>query len=367
MTGLLLLSGGLHLLALLALPLWGRGAGLDEAIEDLLVDVVVPARDEAHNIASCMEAIQASPGTRLVVVDDGSTDGTGDTASRTATSTTTVVPGQALPEGWAGKPWACQQGGARGSAPWILFVDADVRLSPETPRRLATHARRRGLDLLSAYGTWTLGSFWERAAIPAIGWTIRAWADPARVNSGKLAFANGQCLLIRRSTWESLGGHGAVAASVLDDVGMAGAVRARGGRVGLVFAPEAFSVRLYRGLGELVRGYGKNLLVGLGGRRWLALLGALAVWAFAVLPWGVLVAQVIKGGHVVLPATVCVLTATHRAALERRGGGTALAGLLQPFGAAVLGWVLLVASLGREVSWRGRRFSDGSAAAEPQE
>ncbi len=267
----------------------------------LAVTVVVPARDEAEVIAACVRGVLAQdhqPPCRVVVLDDGSTDGTGALLAGLAAETDrlTVIDGGGgpLPAGWMGKPWACQRAAeaALAAAPppdRLLFLDADVVLHPAALRLALAHAEAHRLDLLSGYGDLELVSFWEKVVQPAVvtllllGRPLSVVNDLERVDRPPMA--NGQFMLFRAEAWRALGGHHAVQGDVLDDVGMARATMAAGLRNGIVLMPALFSTRMYTTLGEIWDGWTKNLFAGLE-RRWDRLGGALAfVFFFTLAPW----------------------------------------------------------------------------------
>jgi len=339
----------------------------------------VPARNEVDNIGACVRAALASdhPDVEVVVVDDGSTDGTAEAAHAAAAGDPRlrVLVGTPPPTGWAGKPWACTRAAAEATGAHLLFVDADVVVAPTAARRAAETLLVHHLGLVSLFGTWRLESFWERVAIPVIGWFIRGATDVAAVNTpGRPeAFANGQFILVDRNAYDSVGGHGAVRAEVLDDVRLARAFKQHGHRLGLYFAPDLFQVRLYRNLGEIVAGYGKNLYEGMNRQPAVALLALAALATGVLVPW-VCLGLALSAPGLLFPGTsapgvwigwiaaVCLLPVVLRWRLERaegRGGGYAWT---HPLGNAVLAWILLGAVFRVRTTWKGRVFHDGKAA-----
>jgi hypothetical protein len=338
--------------------------------------VCIPARNEAHQIVACVRAALAQdhPDLDVLVVDDCSTDGTGDVVRALNDTRVRVVTNTPPPPGWAGKPWACRRAASEADGAHLLFVDADVELAPWAARRAAEVLIDRRLALLSLFGSWRLETFWERVAIPVIGWFIRGATDVGAVNTpGRPeAFANGQFILVDRAAYESIGGHGAVKGEVLDDVRLARAVKQRGHAIGLYAAPDAFRVRLYRNLGEIVAGYGKNLYEGMDRRPVVALGALFAIFVSAVLPWVVLALAIVAPPAVLTGlrapalwvawmAAVCALPVVFRWRVERADGRAGWLALTHPLGNLVLAAVLLRAVFAVRTTWKGRVFHDGKA------
>jgi hypothetical protein len=344
------------------------------------VTVCVPARNEEGNIGRCVGAILASEGVdlELIVVDDASTDATAAEARTAAVNDPRVrlLEGRPPAPGWSGKAWALAQAAADAARPWILFVDADVTLHPRALLAALAQAEAERLDLLSLFGTWSLESFWERVAIPVLGWVVRAATnldavnDPARPD----AFANGQFILARRSAYERVGGHRAVRAEVLDDVRLAQAFKRVASRIQLLHAPWAFRARLYRSLGEIVRGYVKNFYEGMGRRPLVALGLALFTLVGSLLPFVIVVVVTVArlaAGWVLLDLPmfawtvgVCALIVAFRWRQERLDERRGWYALAQPLGNLVLAWVVLRSMMVIDVEWKGRRFKDGQARSD---
>jgi glycosyltransferase involved in cell wall biosynthesis len=312
----------------------------------------------------------------LIVVDDRSTDGTGERAREAAGGDPRMrlIEGTEPPAGWAGKVWACARAAAEARGAWLLFMDADVVLDPQAPAALIAEANRRRISLLSAFGTWTLVGFWERALIPAVGWLIRGAVDLDKVNDpGRPeAFANGQLILARRDNYEQLGGHGMVSGAILDDVRLAEAWKRRGGVIGLVAAPWAFQVRLYRNLSEIIAGYSKNLYEGMGRRPFLGLGAVLFIFVGTLLPHLLLamglIGRLVLGwgwpgpGWLAWTALICAAQYLFRYRVERRDGRSGAIAWAHPLANVLLVWILLRSVFGLRQSWKGRHFSDGRAS-----
>jgi hypothetical protein len=384
----LLLGAYLALVTLLWLGMaagiagWHRRFALPELPREAplpRLSLCVPARDEVANIGACVRAALAQdhPDVEVIVIDDGSSDGTAEEALAAAGGDprVRVIRNDPPPAGWAGKPWACARAAREATGAQLCFVDADVRLAPDAARRAAGVLVERRLGLLSLFGSWELVSFWERAAIPAIGWFIRGATDIEKVNrpAAAEAFANGQFILVDRASYEAHGGHGLVAAEVLEDVRLARALKQRGVAIGLYAAPWAFRVRLYRSLGEILAGYGKNLYEGMDRKPGVAVAGMGFLFVVGLAPWLLLGVTLARPGLVLpgLPAPgawlgwmalTCLLPMGFRAAVERADGRSGAIAWAHPLANLVLAAVLLRAMFGVRTTWKGRVFQDGKAA-----
>ncbi|RCH70788.1 glycosyltransferase [Streptomyces sp. SDr-06] len=229
------------------------------------VAVVVPARDEAEVLPSSLPSLLAQdyPGRASVfLVDDGSSDGTGELARRLAErhgglALTVVSPGE--PEaGWTGKLWALRAGIAlaRADGPeYLLLTDADIVHRPDSLRALVAAARGGGFDLVSQMARLRVASGWERLIVPAFVYFFAQlypfrWINARRARATAAA---GGCVLLRTEAAERAGIPRAVRQAVIDDVSVARAVRRSGGRVWLGLADRVDSVRPYPRLGDLWR------------------------------------------------------------------------------------------------------------------
>jgi glycosyltransferase involved in cell wall biosynthesis len=326
--------------------------------------VVIPARDEAHNIAACVGAARASehPGLDVVVFDDASAD---DTAARAEAAGARVIRGKGQPPpGWKGKPWALERALAEIEAPWVCFVDADVRLHPGALARIHAYAAREDLDLLSGYGTLAMESWGEKLLQPAVVALVIAGNDLARANDPEYperAMANGQLLFVRRASFVERGGWSLVKGEIVDDIQLARRLVERWARVRMLWMRSLFSCRMYRGFGETWRGWAKNLYAGIGGRP----AAALGLWTLLatdfVYPYAGVAVGIARGDLAVAGTAVAVIGLMHgvRFRLDRTFGQDARWGITLPIG-ALLVMGLLADSVARTYlrarEWKGRRY-----------
>lgn len=229
------------------------------------VCVVVPARDEAAVLPVSLPSLLAQdyPGrAEVFLVDDGSTDGTGRLARELADRhgglpLTVGSPGEP-PAGWTGKLWAVRHGIglARARAPeYLLLTDADIAHAPDSLRRLVAAARTGGFDVVSQMARLRVESFWERMVVPAFVYFFAQLYPFRRIgrDGSRTAAAAGGCVLLRAEAAERARIPDAIRQAVIDDVALARAVKAGGGRIWLGLADGVDSVRPYPRLDDLWR------------------------------------------------------------------------------------------------------------------
>jgi glycosyltransferase involved in cell wall biosynthesis len=226
------------------------------------VTVVLPVRDEAAQVLGCLDAAldqRGVPGLRIVVVDDGSTDGTPDLVAGIDDPRVELVRARPPGPGWLGKPNACAQGAdTAGDSDVLVFIDADVRLMPDAVAAAVAVLDEAGLDLVSPWPRQLAGSTAERLVQPLQQWlwaTLLPLRLAERSPRPSLAAANGQFLVVRRSAYERAGGHGAVRSEVIEDVALLRAVKASGGRGAIVDGSTLAVCRMYDGWPALRDGY----------------------------------------------------------------------------------------------------------------
>ncbi|MFE2646331.1 glycosyltransferase [Streptomyces nigra] len=229
------------------------------------VCVVVPARDEAAVLPASLPSLLAQdyPGrAEVFLVDDGSSDGTGELARRLARergglALTVDSPGEP-PAGWTGKLWAVRHGIglARARDPeYLLLTDADIAHAPDSLRELVAAARTGGFDAVSQMARLRVDSLWERLVVPAFVYFFAQLYPFRRIGrtGTRTAAAAGGCVLLRTEAAVRARIPDAIRGAVIDDVALARAVKRGGGRVWLGLADRVDSVRPYPRLADLWR------------------------------------------------------------------------------------------------------------------
>ncbi|MCX5379878.1 glycosyltransferase [Streptomyces sp. NBC_00091] len=232
------------------------------------VTIVVPARDEAEVLPRSLPSLLAQdyPGeAEIVLVDDGSSDGTAALARRLAAEQPglplTVVSPEDPPPGWTGKLWALRHGIAHArrattaGPEYLLLTDADIAHEPDSLRELVAAATSARLDLVSQMARLRVASFWERLVVPAFVYFFAQLYPFRRINrpTARTAAAAGGCVLLRTEAAVRAGIPDSIRQAVIDDVSLARAVQRSGGRIWLGLAERVDSVRPYPALGDLWR------------------------------------------------------------------------------------------------------------------
>jgi cellulose synthase/poly-beta-1,6-N-acetylglucosamine synthase-like glycosyltransferase len=300
----------------------------------------------------------------LLVVDDSSTDGTADIVRSMAASDPRLVLVQAppLPPGWLGKNHAVWQAAKDSDAKYTLFVDADVRLEPDAIARAITTADETGAGLFTMAPRVLTESFWERTVQGFIALLVFTWLPAKDVNDPKSpkAAGMGPFMLFRTDAYRAIGGHEAVRAEVVEDLKLAEAIKGAGRTLVYRRGPSCASVRMYDSLPAIVRGWGKNFHVALGGAHILAIPAACAlVLAYGAAP--ALVALSAASGNVfALSATALAIVVYEVLRLRARAlyALDAPSTLLVWLGTLVTGFILLrsahAAAFKRPIQWKGR-------------
>ncbi|MGV9214832.1 glycosyltransferase [Micromonospora sp. RB23] len=335
------------------------------------VAVLLPLRDEATRVTPCLRALLAQrgvPGLRIVVLDDGSTDGTADVVRAVAGDDprVTVLTGVAPPPGWLGKPHACWQLATRADpdATALVFVDADVVLAPHAVAAAVTELRAARVTLLSPYPRIVVATAADRLVQPLLQWlwlTFLPLRAMERSPRPSLAAAGGQFLVVDRAGYTAAGGHAAVADKILEDVELARAVKRAGGRIALADGSRLATCRMYDDWPQLRDGYSKSLWASFGHPGAAAAVVAALLLLYTAPPL-VALGFAWTAPRVSMVALIAyLLGVTGRALTARATGGRWWPdALAHPVSVVVLGWLTLRSyhlRKRRRLTWRGRPVS----------
>jgi glycosyl transferase family 2 len=327
------------------------------------VAVLLPVRDEAERVTPCLEALlgqRGVPDLDILVLDDGSSDGTAELVRSLAGDKVRLLTGAPLPAGWLGKPHACAQlAGAAADAGVLVFVDADVILAPDAVAAAVTLLRGAEVTLLSPYPRIAGAG---RLVQPLLQWSwltflpLRAMERSPRPS---LAAAGGQWLVIDRAGYERAGGHAAVRADVLEDIGLARAVKRAGGRIALADGSGLATCRMYSSWRELTGGYTKSLWASFGSPAGAAAVVVLLLLLYAVPPVAA-AGFLLAGAPLAAAVSLCAYAlgvAGRVVAATATGGRSWPDALAQPVSVVLFGWLVARSFRLRRhgrLTWRGR-------------
>lgn len=340
------------------------------------VSVLVPARNEERSIGACLDSLvgQEYGAYEIIVLDDGSEDRTAAIARSFAArfGTVRVETGQALPPGWFGKAFACEQLASLARGDLLIFTDADTTHAP-TMIRSVVGAVAAGADVVTAFPEQEIGGWREALVVPFVFFTIwallpvgRVWSDP----SPRVVAANGQLLAFTRAAYARVGGHRAVRRSVLDDMALARRAKTLGLRVRLADGVGTVRTRMYRTAAEVWRGFSKNAYALAGASPGVAAGFAILVTLLYLLP-----AIVFVGGFVVgeggwtwriLPLFLIALMTVQNVVVARRMRRPPWQPVVHPL--AVACFLVILANSARwhargATVWKGRVYPTRAPAA----
>ena len=341
-----------------------------------MVSVIVPARNESANIETVVRSVLATSyrPMELLVVDDRSTDDTAAIAERLAAGDPRVrlVRGEPLPEGWYGKPWACLQGYREAKGSLLLFTDADTTHAPALLAHAVGALRAESVEMVTVAPRQLCETFWERVVMPQIWLLLGVRYHPATVNRARRerdVIANGQFILVTREAYEAVGTHETVRHEVAEDLALAQGFYRAGRKMHFTFADRLMTTRMYRGLGELVEGWSKNVYLG-GLRsfpdeplfRALVPLMLAAVFLFWLVPPAVLALTEGRGDLGPAAAAATLLSAVFWMLINFGMKIPVWYGLLYPVGALVALYIAARSTWRgtRRVEWRGRVYGGKS-------
>jgi chlorobactene glucosyltransferase len=259
------------LLVLVVIALWNlrvltKPSGASSPARWPRVSILLPARDEERSIVEAVESLARQDYTdfELVVLDDCSSDRTPDLLRQLAErfDNMRVVDGKPLPRGWMGKLWACDQLSREATGELLLFTDADTRHRPETLRQAVARLEEDGLDLVTGIPYEETGTWAEKLVLPVLPWAILSFLPLGlayRWSRPSFTAANGQFMLFRRESYDSIRGHAAVQDSVVDDMALVRLVAKQGMKWRLYDMTDLIRCRMYRSAREVFDGLSKNL------------------------------------------------------------------------------------------------------------
>lgn len=325
------------------------------------VSILMPARNEALNLPKTLPRLLAqAEAMEIIVLDDNSEDDTARIIQEFVAQDARLrhINGKALPDGWGGKNWACQQLADVAQGEILIFTDADVRWQEGTLASILafrhkpyreTDVPREFISLIPRQHTDTL---LERITVPVIDLSLLSLLSYVSVRFVPLPIfvtGNGQLMLWTRAAYETIGGHAAFKAEVMEDVIMAQAAKRAGIPLAVALGATMMSVKMYHNWQEMVEGFSKNLLAIHGNMSIIMLLNGLAYLIMYTLPWIVCWWQPLW----FIPASMGVLQRVLVAWKTKRSLWEAVLQPLMPFVLLRIGYR---AFLQKGYRWKGRQY-----------
>lgn len=313
------------------------------------ISVLLPLRNEVDRMGPCLQSLAALRGVHeVLVLDDNSDDGTG--AAAAAILPRVIGSREEPPAGWLGKPYACQRLADAASGEILIFVDADVVLTPDAGMRAAALLDR--VDAVCPYPRQIADGPVARLVQPLLQWSWLTFLPldlVERTRHPMVTAGNGQLLVVTRQAYRAAGGHRSVRDKVLEDLELMRQIKRAGYRVGMADGTDLAVCRMYGSDADLIDGYGKSLhaAFGPGTAAVLVLVYLLPVAAAfsrdrATRRWALVgYAGAVAG----------------RAAVAHRTGGRPADALAHPASVAALALLYLRSLVGRRrgsLTWRGR-------------
>ena len=343
-----------------------------------LVTAIIPAKDEQETLPDCLRSVcaQGYPNLEILVVNDRSTDATAAVAESVAATDprVRVVTIETLPPGWTGKTHALHVASAEARGDWYWFLDADTRHHSDSLSIVLEYARREGAALASLVPEMRCDTFWERVVQPLSGIVLMRSFPLYKVNDDrdKLAFANGQYILIRKDSYAKCGGHVAVRDRFVEDIYLAKAVKSQGDPIRAAMGTEISSTRMYTSLPQIVRGWSRIMYDSMGRKPWplvgkileplifsqtFLIAAAIGLVSWLSDGWGAFPAWMLGLSVVHLILQITVLYRMYLVSSPR----TAVDAVWYPLAGFVSDWILLKAiwmCVTGKVTWRGTSYQN---------
>lgn len=235
--------------------------------DEPLVSVLIPARNEENNLPILVNDIlsQNYPNFEIIIYNDASNDNTGIIAGNFSQkySFIKVINGISLPEGWYGKPYACWNLGKHAKGDYLLFLDADVRISGNILRRSISYMQSKKLGLISIFPKQIMVSFGEKLVVPLMNIILLSLLPLVTVRSRffpSLSAANGQFMLYNRDTYNKFNPYEQFKSNRVEDIAIAYFLKKNRVPVACFLGDDEITCRMYSSFSEAIKGFAKNVI-----------------------------------------------------------------------------------------------------------
>ena len=258
-----------------------------------LVSVLIPARNEAHNLPPLLESLrkQEHDNLEIIVYDDHSEDETAGVVKKVAFNDRRIqlMQGNKLPEGWLGKNYACHQMASKASGDYFLFLDADVSVSKGLISKALDFVKKEQLSLLSIFPKQQIYSIGERLTVPLMNWILLTLLPMVLIRKSSrhsLAAANGQFMWFEKNCYQQHKWHEQVKDNLVEDIEIIRMMKEHNYNVCTLLGNHDISCRMYTSYKEGLNGFAKNVVEFFGGSSVMTVLfGFIVVSGVFIIPF----------------------------------------------------------------------------------
>lgn len=233
-----------------------------------LISVLIPARNEENNIKNLLKDLQRqnSPRLEIIVFNDQSTDNTEQILKQFAADDERIkyLNSEGLPEGWLGKNFACHSLSMEAKGKYLLFLDADVRISGRIIEQMLAFSHEHKLTLLSIFPMQIMKTIGEKTTVPNMNYILLSLLPLILVRKSRfssLAAANGQCMFFRTKDYKKYHPHKLMKSSMVEDIEIAKLLKRKKKKAACIVGSSEISCRMYNSYTEAVSGFSKNVIM----------------------------------------------------------------------------------------------------------
>lgn len=329
----------------------------NDSLSDAFVSILIPARNEVQTIGILLNDIISLPHKNLevIVADDQSDDGTSEVVERFMVkySAIKLVKLDELPQGWMGKNYACHRLSEMATGDYLLFLDADVRLTGNIIGNMVNHAQRHRLSLISIFPKQIMKSWGEKLTVPLMNYILLSLLPLFLVRKSRLtslSAANGQFMFFNAPDYHSLQPHAQLKDCRVEDIAIAKLIKRTRLKASCMLQNQSVSCQMYSGLNDSVNGFTKNIIAFFGNSAFAAILFLILTtmgWYFVFLPLSI--QHAIAMGALMLATRLAVSLASKQNLVA-----TVLLMLPQQLIMAVIIVLSIVKSYKKQHQWKGR-------------
>lgn len=259
-----------------------------------LLSILIPARNEDKSLPLLLQDLKlvSYSNLEIIVCDDNSTDNTPEILKSYSKEMPglSYFSGEILPQEWLGKNFACHQLANQAKGDFLLFLDADVRVSVEMPTKAIRYMQKHNMNLVSIFPTQLMHTYGEIITVPIMNWILLSLLPLPFVRHtsfASLSAANGQFMLFHADNYRENKWHQTVKNEATEDIVISRLIKKRGGKVSTLTGGSDVFCRMYETSGEAIGGFSRNVHQYFGGSRLVMILftvtvlfGWIPVWLY---------------------------------------------------------------------------------------